>query len=319
MPTEPAVLVLTARLDPSADLVVEELHRRGVPVFRCDPADFPRRLTLDARFDGRWTGRLTGARHSLDLSAVRSAWYRRPGRPAASDDLADADREWATIEARAGFDGLVAAVPRWLNHPDRLTHAEYKPVQLAAAAAAGLRTPHTLLTNDPAAARRFAAGHDRVVYKAFCSSVRTDHGRRFVYTTVVRPSDLDGDAIRGTAHQFQEWIEKAHEVRLTVVDDRLLAARLTARSPDAHTDWRSDYDAVDYAATDVPPAVAAAVHTLLGTLGLRFAAMDFAVRPDGEWVFLDLNPNGQWGWIEHETGLPVCAALADALQHGPPR
>jgi hypothetical protein len=137
--------------------------------------------------------------------------------------------------------------------------------------------------------------------------------RRFVYTTVVGAADLDDDAIRTTAHQFQEWVDKAYEVRLTVVDDRLFAARLTGRSADALVDWRSDYDAVEYAVVEVPEPVRRGVAALLAGLDLRFAAMDFAVRPDGRWVFLDLNPNGQWGWIEHETGLPICAALADAL------
>lgn len=313
--TAPAVLVLTGRLDPTADLVVEELHRRAVPVFRCDPADFPTGLAVAAEFDGtRWSGELRTPRRALDLAAVRCAYYRRPGRPAVSGELTGEDREWAEREARVGFDGLVAAVPRWLNHPDRVTHAEYKPVQLAAAARAGLTTPRTLVTNDPAAARRFLDSLPRAVYKAFCSPVTVGEERRFVYTTVVGAADLDDAAIRTTAHQFQEWVDKAYEVRLTAVDDRLFAARLTGRSPDAVVDWRSDYDAVEYAVTDVPDRVRRSVAALLAGLDLRFAAMDFVVRPDGRWVFLDLNPNGQWGWIEHETGLPICAAIADALE-----
>jgi ATP-grasp ribosomal peptide maturase len=309
-----AVLVLTARLDPTADLVVEELHRRAVPVFRCDPADFPTALSVAASFDGSgWGGELRTPHRALDLAAVRCAYLRRPGRPAASAELSGEDREWADREARVGFDGLVAAVPRWLNHPDALAHAEHKPVQLAAAARAGLATPRTLVTNDPAAARRFVADLPRAVYKAFCSPVTVGDEHRFVYTTVVGAADLDDDAIRTTAHQFQEWVDKTHEVRLTAVDGHLYAARLTARSAAAEVDWRSDYDAVGYAVTDVPDQVRASVAALLAGLRLRFAAMDFAVRPTGEWVFLDLNPNGQWGWIEHETGLPITAALADAL------
>lgn len=307
------VLVLTGRLDPTADLVVTELRRRAVPVFRCDPGDFPQRLEVAAEFDGSWTGAIRTPHRELALRDVRCAYYRRPGPVAAGADLDAAEREWATAEARGGLGGLLAAIPHWLNHPSRMDHAEYKPVQLAAAAGAGLPTPRTLITSDPAAARRFVAGLPRAVYKAFCSTVRGADGRRFIYTTPVDAADLDDDAVRYTAHQFQEWVEKVYEVRLTVVDDRFFAARLTGRSADARTDWRSDYDSVDYAVADVPAAVRNGVTRLLAGLGLRFAAMDFAVRADGTWVFLDLNPNGQWGWIEHETGLPICAAIADAL------
>lgn len=53
---------------------------------------------------------------------------------------------------------------------------------------------------------------------------------------------------------------------------------------------------------------------MLFRLGLRFAAMDFAVDPDGGWWFLEANPNGRWAWIERETATPIAAAVADALQ-----
>ncbi|BCJ39114.1 ATP-grasp ribosomal peptide maturase [Actinocatenispora thailandica] len=322
------VLVLTGRLDATADLVITELDRRGVPVFRCDPADFPDRIAVSARFDtaAGWSGTLRTPYRSVELGRIVGAWYRRPGRIAVRTDPATADQpeaagvdtagagvdEWASAEARGGFGGLLAAVPRWLNDPGRMEHAEYKPVQLAAAARAGLAAPRTLITTDPAAAREFVAGLPHAVYKPFRGSLRAADGTRFIYTSAVTAAEID-DSVRYTAHQFQEWIDKDHEVRLTVVGDRYFAARLTARSEAARTDWRSDYDSVDYAVTEVPDGVRAAVARMLAELGLRFAAMDFVVRPDGRWYFLDLNPNGQWGWIEHHTGLPICAAIADEL------
>ncbi|MEV0843741.1 ATP-grasp ribosomal peptide maturase [Actinocatenispora sera] len=339
------VLVLTGRLDATADLVITELDRRDVPVFRCDPADFPDRLALSATFDGAggWTGTLRTPYRSVELDRIVGAYHRRPGRiavrtggadgtPAQSPATAGAPGrgpdaghtagpddagtsgadEWATAEARGGFGGLLRAVPRWLNDPGRMEHAEYKPVQLAAAARAGLATPRTLITTDPAAAREFVAGLPRAVYKPFRGSLPSAGGTRFIYTSPITAAEID-DSVRYTAHQFQEWIDKEHEVRLTVVGNRYFAARLTARSDDARLDWRSDYDAVDYAIAEVPDGVRAAVAAMLADLGLRFAAMDFVVRPDGRWYFLDLNPNGQWGWIEHHTGLPICAAIADTL------
>jgi len=79
-------------------------------------------------------------------------------------------------------------------------------------------------------------------------------------------------------------------------------------------DWRSAHDRLGYSPVDVPAPVADAVRRLMSALDLRFAAPDFVVSPDGEWHFIgDLNPNGQWAWIEQHTGLPIAAALADEL------
>lgn len=102
-------------------------------------------------------------------------------------------------------------------------------------------------------------------------------------------------------------------MRLTVVDGHFFACVIHGSSPAARVDWRSDYASLSYAATDAPEQIRHGVSALMGTLGLRFAALDFLVTPEGKWVFLEINPNGQWAWIQEESGLPITGAIADAL------
>jgi glutathione synthase/RimK-type ligase-like ATP-grasp enzyme len=115
-------------------------------------------------------------------------------------------------------------------------------------------------------------------------------------------------------HLFQEWVPKAYEVRLTVVDGRFFGARIDAGTAAGHVDWRSDYAMLSYSPIDTPPDIQTRVRHLLAVLGLRFGALDFVVAPDGQWWFLEINANGQWAWIEDETNLPISHALADALE-----
>jgi ATP-grasp ribosomal peptide maturase len=245
----------------------------------------------------------------LMLDQVRCAYYRRPSRFEFPADLVD--QRWATAEARMGFGGVLSALPRWLNHPADIGQAEYKPVQLAAAQTAGLAIPDTMITNDPAEAARFAAGRE-VIYKPL--STAPISGGRVVYTTPVRIA-ADDCSISHTAHLFQERLAKQYEVRLTVVDDCFFAARIDAESEAAAVDWRTDYDALTYAPlADVPTAVRDGVRALMARLRLRFGTFDFIVDPDGRWWFLEVNPNGQWAWIEDATGLPITAAITDALE-----
>lgn len=63
----------------------------------------------------------------------------------------------------------------------------------------------------------------------------------------------------------------------------------------------------------VPDQIREAVSQLLARLRLRFDALDFVVTPQDEWMFLEINPNGQWAWLQDATGLPIAAAIADAL------
>ncbi|MGH3736831.1 MAG: ATP-grasp ribosomal peptide maturase [Micromonosporaceae bacterium] len=312
-----ATLVLTHPFDPTADYVVAELNRRGAPVFRCDPGEFPQRLSMAARLDeagAGWEGRLRLPEREINLSDIGCAYYRRPTVFDLPSGMSEQIRRWAAGEARIGLGGVLSALPRWLNHPAAIVAAEYKPVQLAHAAACGLSVPDTIVTNDPAQAAKFVAHVGVAVYKPLTSTGITEADtHRVVYTSPVGIGDVD-ESIRLTAHLLQERVDKQYEVRLTVVDDAFLAARIDAASTTAAIDWRADYDALTYTPLpDVPPPVRAGTSALMERLGLRFGTFDFIVTPDDRWVFLEINPNGQWAWIEDATGLPIAAAIADAL------
>lgn len=87
-----------------------------------------------------------------------------------------------------------------------------------------------------------------------------------------------------------------------------------AKSDKAKADWRSDYDALEYEPVAVPDKVAEGVLRFMRAYQLNYGALDFAVRPDGEWVFFECNPAGQWQFIAKATGLPIAEAHASLLQ-----
>lgn len=302
------VAVFTAAADVTADYVIGELNQRGVNVFRCDPGDFPATVTMAARSGACWTGRLDAGGRRLVLDDVVCAWWRRPNRT--EPDARTAEPEWAAREARAGFHGLIAALP-WLNHPDVIRRAEHKPLQLAVATAVGLTVPPTLLTNDPDEVRAFATEHGPLIYKPLRCAGLSDH--RMIYTSRVDPDTID-DGVRLTAHLFQPEIPKDHELRVTLVDGRAFTARIDAESRDARRDWRADYTSLRYTAAELAGTVLDKLRAYAQRMRLRFLAADLIVTPAGDHVFLEANPNGQWAWIEDATGLPIAAAIADALQ-----
>lgn len=308
------VLVLTSRIDPSADSVIRELARRDVPVLRVDAADFPQRLALAATLgDGGWAGQLRTTEGGVDLAEVEAVYYRRPRAFGLADGMTEVERSWAREEAWFGFGGVIASLRGWLNHPAAIARAEYKPLQLATAARCGLAVPQTLITNDPGEARELTRRVGRAVYKPLSSRAVTEDGiERVVLTTEVDPASLD-DSVGTTAHLFQARVDKAYDVRLTVVDDAFFAVAVHADSPAAGLDWRADYASLRYEVVETPPSVRRGAAAMLSHLGLRFGALDFAVDQEGTWWVLEVNPNGQWGWIAYHTGLPIAPAIADAL------
>lgn len=312
------ILVLTRPNDGTAGGVVTELERRRVAVVRADVGDFPLDIMLVASLADHheWRGSLRLAEKYVSLDEIRAIYYRRPTGFRLPDHLSPEHQRFAKAEARRGLGGLLLTLPvRWVSHPSRVADAEFKPLQLQLAAECGLRVPRTLITNDAVHVREFADQlSGSMIYKPLSApSVRADGELQLIYATQVDGSALREDDIGLTAHLFQECIPKEYDVRLTVVGDRFFAVAIHASSDQAYVDWRSHYDALKYEAIETPEDVRYSIKALLERFGLTFGAFDFTVTPDGEWVFLELNPNGQWAWIEDHTGLPITAAVADLL------
>ena len=122
------------------------------------------------------------------------------------------------------------------------------------------------------------------------------------------------DLIRLTPGIFQERVEKAYELRVTVVGSQIFAVKIDSqKNRDAQLDWRRALHNVGYAAVELPHAVEEKILAFMRTFGLFYGAFDFIVTPGGRYVFLEINPSGQYMWLECAADLGITTALADAL------
>jgi ATP-grasp ribosomal peptide maturase len=314
------VLVLTAPDDDTATRVCRELEASARAFVRIDLGDFPDAVSFAMRGPhGGWAGHLSDGCRELALSQVTAVYYRRPSSFRLPAHMPVPQRRFAAAEARHGWAGLLSSLRvRFVNHPSRVADAELKPAQMQVASEVGFRVPRTVITSEGAAARAFIRDVGRVVYKPLTPAfVHEQRRTKLVYATLVQSDELDDAAIALGPCQFQEFIAKRHDVRLTVVGGMCFAAVIHAGSVESYVDWRADYGSLSYEPIATPEPVAAAVTAYLRRFGLAFGCFDFTVGPgpDGPdtWWFLECGPNAQWGWIAHHTGLPIAAAIADLL------
>ncbi|MFJ5306551.1 ATP-grasp ribosomal peptide maturase [Streptomyces sp. NPDC088350] len=306
------VLVLTCEEDVTADMVVVHLHASGVPVVRIDPADLTGGVALSGEYvHGAFRGHLSAGGRLVSLSGLRSIWVRRPGTPATR---APQPSEWLTEEASQALYGMLrGSGARWMNHPDAARRARHKPWQLRLAQRSGLPVPATLITTFPQAAREFSRRFPDLVVKPV-SGAHPQDPPRAVPTSRVAP-DADFAAVAFGPTLLQRRIAKRADIRLTVVGERMLAAR-TATAPDpdpTEVDVRFAAPAQPWHPTDVPPRIAAAVLTYMRDAELAYGAFDFAEDRDGTWWFLECNQSGQFGFVEADTGQPIARTIAEWL------
>lgn len=321
-----AIAVLTQDGDVTADLVVDRLREDGQPVVRLDTSVFPRAASIATRCGaGGVESVLDLGDVALDLATLRSIWCRRPADFEFADELAADNRPFARSEARQGLSGALMASPaRWINLPEAEAVAGFKLVQLRHAQALGLVIPETIVTNDPEAARRFldddaGAGAESIYKRLSAGDVFTEDGRVTSFETekVDAAARARLDHVAVTPCLFQRYVEKAYELRVTVVGDAVIAARVDSQaSKRGATDWRVDHT-LAWEAYDLPDEVATRLLAYVRRLGLVFGAIDLIRDPDGRYVFLEINPSGQWAWFPESITHRIRDAIVAELRYGP--
>jgi glutathione synthase/RimK-type ligase-like ATP-grasp enzyme len=111
---------------------------------------------------------------------------------------------------------------------------------------------------------------------------------------------------------FQRRIEAVADLRITVIGDDIFAASAAVDSLEYDVDVRMNLN-VKYSPHTLPESVASLLKSLMRTLRLDYGAIDMRLTNDGRYVFLEINPAGEFLYIEEATGQPIAAALAARL------
>lgn len=306
------ILLITDPNEPQSAELLRELGRRGAETVVFDYAWYPSRAAIDiehTQHGQRCSLRLDGGA-PVALDRATTIWW---GRPRAVEPPAtvtrERDRRFVMTESMELIGGLCQCLSaRWVNHPVNDETASRKPFQLQVAREVGLRIPRTLMTNDPASAADFVA-RTRAIYKTF---VATEDVWRL--TRMVGPAELrELEAVRHAPVIFQEYVPAAADVRIIMAGASCLAAAFDASEARYPLDYRADLGGAKARPIDLPVDTKERLMALMGRLGLEYGAIDMRLTHEGELVFLEINPCGQWLYVEEATGQPMTSLVADAL------
>ena len=257
-----------------------------------------------------WRSTIPNA-HEARLDAVRGD----------ADAIGFVLAQWSKL-SRGLWHALEHAGVFCVNPATSVAMWEDKVTQLVVADQVGLATPATRYLCDLSAAADFADAHGgRIVYKPFTpysGPPRVAGQITELYSQVVSAGALRaqaGDHLVATPGIFQPYVDKAFELRVVYVGGTIFACRIESQqSKVADKDWRRyDLENTPHLVHELDPTVEAKIGELMRRMNLSFGSLDFIVTPEGEHVFLEVNPVGQFGWIAQQTGLPIYERLAELL------
>jgi glutathione synthase/RimK-type ligase-like ATP-grasp enzyme len=310
------ILVISTAHDEHAAAVLSALSRQRTSATLLDLSQFPQHMRLSMQYDmpdHRKFFLNLPDRTTLDLTDCAVIWWRRPQQFVPHPDLTRATHSnFALSESYEAFAGLWQSLDAfWVNHPRKDEVAHRKAFQLRVAQDVGLTVPRTLISNDPALVREFVAvqGYDRTIYKAFSATEQ-----EWRETRLLRSEELALiDNVQYAPVIFQEYIEARYDLRITVVGDSIFPAAIYSQETAYKVDFRMDIANARIEAVRLPPAVEAQLQALMARLGLVYGAIDMRLTPDERYVFLEINPAGQWLFIEQRSMQPITACLATTL------
>lgn len=317
------VLIITSKIDVTADLIVLEIKARGRKIVRFNVEDFPKDTNVSIYLEGGkfQSSFFLGDKSKIDLAQIKSVYYRPHEPPETSklvkDELA---RKYAEEQSAAALDYLWDSLQDklWVSPPRSIRRATSKTLQLAWAIKHGIDVPKTLITNDSEEFKRFYKSvRGKVLVKNLTNEGMVQQLPGYIYSNKVSSEDLKRlPSLQLAPVLCQEYIDKKLEIRATVIGKKVFSAAIDSQSRmETEIDWRQ-YDLKNpppHRPFDLSKKLENKLITMVENFGLKFGAFDLILTPEDKFVFLELNANAQWGWIQFMTGLKIKEAIVDLL------
>jgi len=319
------VLIVTHSNDnPCIDTVSEALKKRGAEAVRFNSDLYPVQLRMSCAYvNNAWDMHFEtpdGQRHNI--TEMEAVWYRRLRLGNGLGEQLDEKFLQPSIEeTRRTFFGMMASHGNFqMDQITRLRYNEIKQQQLRVAAELGILVPKTLFTNDPDQVRPFLkeCGERGMITKMQASFAIYEQGKEnVVFTNVVTEDDLDGiENLTLCPMTFQEKLPKQRELRVTIVGDKIFTAEIDSQKSELATnDWRRDgYRMInDWQPHDLPKDLEAKLLKLMDFYGMNYGAIDLILTDDNEYYFLEVNPAGEFFWVDRLMDYKISEAMADVL------
>ncbi len=315
------ILILSNKWDITVDFVVSELHKHNHPFFRLNAEDLVSSQATIHLPDLRVS--LSNNKKTYDLTKdVNVVWYRRPGKP--FDDLSKNKRpppsiEQFVTEQWAIWIEALQLIPEvtWVNLPDNNNRMENKMRQLLLAAEMGFHIPETLASNDPNQIREHAANYGgQLITKALYAPLLEEPDQDFfIFTNTIDLTDLVGaeEELKISPSIFQQKLSPKVDYRVTVVGETVFSVKVEYKAErEAPIDWRIIKDDIDFVLVEIPPDLEEKCREYVNLSGLIFGAIDL-IEYGGDFYFVEINPNGEWGWLQKPHNIPIAQTLCDLL------
>ena len=313
------ILIISGSGDAHAEHMCNILIYKKIPFFLLLSNKYPFEAQITLDLENNYIIEHQNKKISLDSNW--SIWNRRIFSPDFPKNFPKNLEEIVIEESKRTLQSLIVMHKGLvINSPFDNFRANNKLEQLRYAKKIGLNIPDTVITNEPEKAKDFYERHNgNIIFKMQklpIIKIENDVYKTILTNKISYEDFINNfERIRNNPCFFQEKIEKRYEIRLTIIGKKLFPIAIYSQNSEISRDdfRRYDFDKVEYKYVEIPEDVTKKTLKLMEYYGLHYAAIDIIYTPGDKYVFLEVNPNGQYLWTEEMSGVPITESFADYL------
>lgn len=304
-------LIISSSIDFSTDLVCFELFERKKKYLRLNRDKFGEYEIIFSLQDREMTIKLDNNTYTVRNDNLKGIFFRAPvflrshKRYNINEQLYRS--QWSSFIRNL----IVFEKATWINHPVNTYRAESKLYQLQCAQNVGLLTPKTFVCN---VLPENITHVNNYIVKSLDTALFYDESQEyFTYSLVVGGNELIESNIKDAPIILQEFLEDKHDIRVTVIGNKLFPVGITKNGDNIFGDWRKiSKEDLQYKSESLPDDVSFSIIKLMNKLELSFGGVDLAFS-NGKYYFIEVNPTGEWGWLSQYSSIPLEKAIVDEL------
>lgn len=313
------VLLITSKTDVTTDFIVQELTKRQIGFYRFNTEEIGHSVSINLDFgNNQFFIEDNFFKISINLKEIKSVYLRRPEINDHFENASTGETNFLRAELLYALEGIYAILQDafWFNHIYNIRSAENKIYQLLLARQIGFTLPASLISNRPDKALFFYNEQKcKCIIKPIKSGLiegLTEEG--VIFTSRLILDSQKAERIQSCPVYIQQEIEKEADIRITVVGDNIFAAKIHSQHDEnSSVDWRKSQIPLVHSRIELPESISQLCIDLTKRLHLNFGAIDMVLDKYGNYYFLEINPNGQWAWIEKRLRYPITQSITDIL------
>jgi glutathione synthase/RimK-type ligase-like ATP-grasp enzyme len=307
-------LIVSSTIDFSTDMVCYRLLEDNEKFYRLNRDEFLKhKIVVDLQNEVMIIS-IDGEEYEAQFEHLKGIFFRAPVflRTQSKKELSVQEQlernQWSSFLRNL----IVFKNANWINNPVSTYRAENKIFQLCIAKEYGLEVPVTYISN----CTDFNLESDKkYIVKSLDTALFYDmenNKEMFTYSNVVSGSELNEYDLTSAPIFIQEFLNPKIDCRVTYVQGKLFPVKILQNGKGLYGDWRMRKEELEYIPFQLPTYVENAIHKLMKKLELNFGGIDLAIV-SGEYYFIEVNPTGEWGWLEVKTGTNISKTIKRAL------